>query len=1035
MSDAEPKSLDATSPFVAGIDSAAESVASSQSTTPFSATHPQIGGREQWSSGAAATERYRVLRFHAKGGLGQVSVAEDGELGREVAFKEMQDRFADDVTSRERFVREAEITGRLEHPGVVPVYGLGLRPNGRPFYAMRFIHGEELAAAIARYHAGLREPLELRRLLARFTAACNAVAFAHSRGVIHRDLKPANIMLGEFGETLVVDWGLAKSLAPEGSSPTVPAPPHSDSADQTQGIAGTPAYMAPEQARGDWPAVGVQSDVYSLGATLYQLLCGKAPFSGPALDVLEQVRRGQIEGPRAVQKGVPKPLDAIVRKAMSLVPERRYATALDLAADVEHWLADDPVAAYRDTLVERAARWSRRHRTLVTSGVGLLLVATVLLAVGFVLVRHERDQKEQARRHAETHAEEAKLQEGLALAARDDAKLQESLAVAARDEAKRQEGLAVMARDEAKRQEGLAVNARDAEAAGRKRTRQALNTLTDNVVNRLLSKQEGLGHDERSYLRRVIEHYRDFTDTGSETAAELVDAGDALIRIGTIQRIMGELKESEASQREALVLADRAAEAGGGQIDVQRLRLSVQANLANVLQEMGQLTEAVALRAASLSAARDLLAARPERPQDRERVATSLYNEGNYLALAGRLDEAEKVYREALAVAQTLVRDQPNNLEFLRLCAMSHQSLGRTLRDLKRFPEAKEACLASGAEIQRGLKIDATSPDLRSTLGSNYTTLAVLHQTMNEPAEAEAASRRALEVSRELSLEYPGVPRYRHEWARSLKNQGAVKMMALNFDEASPLLQESIAQFRRLVEDQPKTMVYRQELARAQLNYGVVFLDDSSPLKAPVKAAANFQECAANLRVLVGDAPAVPVYRQDLTRCLDYLAESQDQLDQKEAVIATLQEAAEHQAALAKVFSNRPQALRNLAAIQAKLGEKLSEAGKAAEAETLLREETKLLAKSLPDDWAVFELNSVLGAALSGQQKFEEAEPLLVQSYAALKERAAKIPPQERGEILAKAVERLIDHAGRLNKPAEVERWKKERATLVAPSK
>jgi serine/threonine-protein kinase len=173
--------------------------------------------------------RFRVVRPHARGGLGVVSVAHDEELHREVALKEIQGEHADNPESRARFVLEAEITGGLEHPGIVPVYGLGHEPTGRPFYAMRFIRGNSLHEAIERFHAAERpgrdpgeRALALRELLGRFVDVCNAIAYAHSRGVLHRDLKPGNIMLGEYGETLVVDWGLAKPLSTEQQRSSAP---------------------------------------------------------------------------------------------------------------------------------------------------------------------------------------------------------------------------------------------------------------------------------------------------------------------------------------------------------------------------------------------------------------------------------------------------------------------------------------------------------------------------------------------------------------------------------------------------------------------------------------------------------------------------------------------------------------------------------------------------------------------------------------------------------------------------------------------
>jgi serine/threonine-protein kinase len=366
-----------------------------------------------------ASLRFRRLRPHARGGLGEVYVALDEELHREVALKEIQDRFADHPDSRARFVREAEVTGNLEHPGVVPIHGLGCYPDGRPYYAMRFIRGEPMHDAIARFHAAdanaRRDPgersLALRELLSRFVAVCNAIAYAHARGIVHRDLKPANIMLGEYGETIVVDWGLARVLdRPDGEQTTAERPvilgPGSGSAPTEMGqVVGTPAYMPPEQAEGRLDRVGIASDVFALGATLYCVLTGQPPYCGD--DVLAQARRAEVTPARQRKAVVPRALEAVCAKAMAARPEQRYATARSLAQEVQRWLADEPVEAYREKGSDRARRWGRRHRSVVSGAVVLLLSCVVGLSVGLWAVRLEQAKTKAALDEAEMNLERA----------------------------------------------------------------------------------------------------------------------------------------------------------------------------------------------------------------------------------------------------------------------------------------------------------------------------------------------------------------------------------------------------------------------------------------------------------------------------------------------------------------------------------------------------------------------------------------------------------------------------------------------------
>lgn len=311
--------------------------------------------------------KYTFVKELARGGMGTVYLAEDTELNRQVAIKVLSTtEMAEDL--RRRMIREAQIIARLEHPGIVPVHDVGVLPDGRVFYAMKFVRGVRLDEFAASTDS-------TRERLRKFQAVCDAVAFAHAQGVIHRDLKPQNIMIGSFGEVLVLDWGVAKILrdernpvSSEADTLILPGRDHATPApinDTSQGtVIGTRQYMSPEQARGEIDQLDERSDIYSLGAVFYFLLTDQAPTD---------------EKPRAVKAKVSKPAEAICLKAMSRNRSHRYASAADLSADVSRLLDAEPVSAYRENILEKVIRWVSKNRFLV-----LLVLAYLLMRIFFI---------------------------------------------------------------------------------------------------------------------------------------------------------------------------------------------------------------------------------------------------------------------------------------------------------------------------------------------------------------------------------------------------------------------------------------------------------------------------------------------------------------------------------------------------------------------------------------------------------------------------------------------------------------------------
>lgn len=835
----------------------------------------------------APSSRFCILRNLAQGGIGTVFVAFDRDLEREVAIKELKRKYSNDRQVLQRFEAEATVTGNLEHPNIVPIYATGRRSDGRPYYVMRLIHGRSMQTVIAELHrensfdSDLRKNAAARDLILRLVTVCKAVDFAHSRGVLHRDLKPSNIMVGEFGETLVVDWGLAKKLGSiaDKSSQTKLGEPNSSVVttgirDQARNVAtnqtldgtiiGTPGFMSPEQANGSNEDLTFACDIYSLGATLYQILSNTIPTLSSET---ESKAHGELEKSDANFENLPKhpleqlgavnaPLVAICRQAMQINPNKRYASAELLAVDLEAWLLDEPVSVLPETRLKKLRRWAKMHPAMVAGALAGLLFTMLAMAITLSILSVKNENLRQSNLREQAAALEATQNAA---------------------EAKRNG-------DEALRQ--------------RQRVLGTLNAFLMNVERGLNNVPGGAAVQKNvlttvlNKLGEVSQEFSDDREVNLANAMALIDLGDLFSRVGTQditldlpQRNQVPLSPLEAAGEmydEAMKIAKQLESEEGK--DLRSIVAMIQQKKAEVLRQTARRPEAVKLLDQALTTRRTLLAESPqstdaamdvvttvdymgqihlqdgdfkkageafaeiktiltklsqESPKDpdiKRRLGITFSRIADIAVHDGNLDEAAQLYEEDLAIATELYRTNHNNLTAKRDLCTSLDRIGNTFAQKGQLDKAMAYYLKSRQMREELYVAEPNSIKTIQELLVSFIKGGDTQMLLKDIAQAQKDYERALLLSDEMARIDPESAVARRFQSLSAEVLADVTIAQSQLDVALKYANRSLMISQKLVSKDPTDGQMQRDLWLCYAKVAKVYL-----------AREEFDNCLAQL--------------------------------------------------------------------------------------------------------------------------------------------------------------------------------------------